>query len=40
MTKWEKVERAAKQECRSLHQARVLGWGKQKQLYYAHKPSA
>ena len=40
MTEWEKVERAAKQEHRSLHQARVLGWGKQKQLYYAHKPSA
>lgn len=36
-SEWEKVHRAHAQELRLLHQARVLSWGKEKKLYYAHK---
>jgi len=36
---WEKVYRKEARERRSLHQARVLSWGKEKQYYYAHKGS-
>ena len=36
---WEKVYQTEAQERRSLHQARVLSWGRQKQYYYAHKHS-
>jgi hypothetical protein len=34
---WKKVYRAQAQERRLLHQARVLGWGKEKSYYFAHK---
>jgi hypothetical protein len=34
---WEKVYQAQAQERKLLHQARVLGWGKEKQYYLAHK---
>jgi hypothetical protein len=39
MPEWEKVYQASAQEQRLLHQARVLSWGQQKQLYYAQKES-
>jgi hypothetical protein len=32
---WEKVYQKEAQERRSLHQARVLGWGKEKTYYFA-----
>src|ERR1700756_4403978 len=34
---WEKVYQAQVQYCRLLYQARVLGWGKEKRYYFAHK---
>jgi hypothetical protein len=34
---WEQVLRQEAQARRLLHQARVLGWGKEKNYYYAHK---
>ena len=37
VAEWERVYRKEAQERRLLHQARVLGWGKEKRYYYAHK---
>jgi len=34
---WEKVYQIGAQERRTLHQARVLSWGKEKRYYFAHK---
>jgi len=34
---WEKVYQEQAQERRLLYQARVLGWGKEKRYYFAHK---
>lgn len=34
---WEKLYQKQARECRLLYQARVLGWGKQKSYYFAHK---
>jgi hypothetical protein len=34
---WERIYQTESRERRSLHQARVLGWGKEKRYYYAHK---
>ena len=39
IAEWERVYRKEAQERRRLHQARVLGWGKEKRYYYAHKLS-
>jgi len=39
VAEWEKVYQNEAQERRVLYQARVLGWGKEKQYYFAHKPS-
>jgi len=36
---WEKIYQAEAQKRRLLYQARVLGWGKEKRYYYAHKQS-
>jgi hypothetical protein len=36
---WEKVYQKEAQERRLLYQARVLGWGKEKRYYFAHKQS-
>jgi len=36
---WEKVYQEQAQERRLLSQARVLGWGKEKRYYFAHKQS-
>jgi len=36
---WEKVYQEQEQERRLLSQARVLGWGKEKRYYFAHKQS-
>ncbi len=36
---WEKVYQKEAQERRLLHQARVLGWGKEKRYYFACKGS-
>jgi len=36
---WEKVYQEQAQERRLLYQARVLGWGKEKRYYFAHKQS-
>jgi hypothetical protein len=36
---WEKVCQKEAQERRLLYQARVLGWGKEKRYYFAHKQS-
>jgi hypothetical protein len=36
---WEKVYQEEAQEHRLLYQARVLGWGKEKRYYFAHKQS-
>jgi hypothetical protein len=36
---WKKVYQTAAQEKRLLRQARVLGWGKEKQYYFAHRHS-
>ena len=37
LPEWEKVLQRESQERRLLHQARVLGWGKEKRYYFAHK---
>jgi hypothetical protein len=37
---WEKVYQAEAQTHRLLHQAKVLGWGKEKSYYYTHKVPA
>ncbi len=34
---WEKLYQKEAQERRLLHQARVLGWSKEKQYYFANK---
>ncbi|MGB6475206.1 MAG: hypothetical protein WBF04_14210 [Candidatus Sulfotelmatobacter sp.] len=34
---WKKVYLKEADQRRLLHQARVLGWGKEKKFYYAHK---
>jgi hypothetical protein len=39
IAEWEIANRREAQARRLLHQARVLGWGKEKRLYYAHKLS-
>ena len=39
VAEWERVYRMEALEKRLLHQARVLGWGKEKRFYYAHKRS-
>jgi hypothetical protein len=36
---WEKVYLEEAQDRRLLYQARVLGWGKEKRYYFAHKQS-
>jgi hypothetical protein len=36
-SEWEKLYQIEAQERRLLYQARVLGWGKEKRYYYAHK---
>src|ERR1700731_1966067 len=36
---WERVFQKETQARRLLYQARVLGWGKEKRHYYAHKSS-
>ena len=40
LTEWEKLEREEANACKLLHQARVLGWGKEKSLYYSQRGSA
>lgn len=37
LPEWEKVYQEEQQERRLLYQARVLGWGKEKRYYFAHK---
>jgi hypothetical protein len=37
---WERVYQIWTQERRVLHQARVLGWGKEKSFYFAQKLAA
>ena len=37
VSEWEKVYQAEARERKLLYQARVLGWGKEKQYYFAHK---
>lgn len=37
---WKKVYLTATEERRLLYEARVLGWGKEKSYYYAHRHSA
>ncbi len=39
IAEWERVYRKEAQARILLHQARVLGWGKEKGYYYAHKLS-
>jgi hypothetical protein len=36
---WKKVYQSAAKERRLLYQSRVLGWGKEKRYYFAHKQS-
>ena len=37
VAEWERVHRKEAQARRLLHQARVLGWGKEKMYYHVHK---
>jgi hypothetical protein len=37
VAEWERVYQKGAQERRLLHQARVLGWGKEKRYYFAKK---
>lgn len=37
LIEWEKLYQAQARERRLLYQARVLGWGKEKRYYFAHK---
>ena len=39
IAEWEKVLQKEAEARRLLYQARVLGWGKEKRHYYAHKSS-
>ena len=39
IAEWERVFQIEAQARRLLYQARVLGWGKEKRHYYAHKSS-
>jgi hypothetical protein len=39
MAEWERLYQREAQARRLLHQARVLGWGKEKRYYFAHKKS-
>jgi hypothetical protein len=39
IAEWERVHRKEEQARILLHRARVLGWGKEKRYYYAHKLS-
>ena len=39
IAEWERTYRKDAQASRLLFQARVLGWGKEKRYYFAHKPS-
>lgn len=39
-TEWEKFYLTQSQQRMLLHQARVLGWGKEKKYYYLSKPAA
>jgi len=38
VAEWERVYQREVQARILMHQARVLGWGKEKVRYYAHKP--
>jgi len=40
MPEWEKLFQTQARNRRLLHQARVLGWGKEERYYYAHKGQA
>jgi hypothetical protein len=37
IAEWERLYRKEAQARRLLHQARALGWGKEKTYYFAHK---
>jgi len=37
VAEWERVYQKEMEERRLLYQARVLGWGKEKRYYFAHK---
>jgi hypothetical protein len=39
ISEWERVYQAQARARGTLHQARVLGWGKEKRRYYAYKKS-
>jgi hypothetical protein len=39
LPEWKTVYKKEREERRVLYQARVLGWGKEKQYYVAHKPA-
>jgi hypothetical protein len=39
IAEWETINRKEALARRLLHQARVLGWGREKSSYYAHKQS-
>jgi len=39
VSEWEQLYQKEAQERRLLYQARVLGWGKEKRYYFAHKES-
>lgn len=39
MTEWERLYRKEAHARRLLHQARVLGWGKEKSYYYGQTPA-
>jgi hypothetical protein len=39
IAEWERLHQREAQARRLLHQARVLGWGKQKRYYFARKES-
>lgn len=39
VAEWERLHQKEVYARRLLHQARVLGWGKEKRYYFAHKQS-
>lgn len=39
ISEWEKLYQEEARQRRLLYQARVLGWGKEKRYYFAHKRS-
>ena len=39
ITEWERLYQKEAQARRLLYQAKVLGWGKEKRYYFAHKES-